>query len=230
MIVVVASELDSDAEKLATTWPGQEAVLLTPRDLCTRGWTIELGRFNEGSFVASGTKHAIREVDGAIILFPCVYEHELFGIEKSDRRYVCAELVAHLVYFLSNLPCPILGKPTPECLNGPAWRQEQWALACRASGIRTELGTHARSPVASNDKMACVRTLSFIGEECVDSGDIELNKRVCQVASLARANLFQLGLRGSETDPIFHSAQLAPDLTNARVVTAIHNYLTPKSN
>lgn len=230
MIIVVASELDSDAERLAATWPRREAVLLTPRDLCTRGWTIELGRFNDGSFVAGGTKHSIREIDGAITLFSCVYEHELFGIEKSDRRYVCAELVAHLVYFLSNLPCPILGKPTPECLNGPAWRQEQWALACRASGIRTELATQAASPVASNHKMECVRTLSFIGAECVDLEDIELNERVCQVASLAGANLFQLKLRRSESGPIFHSVQLAPDLTNTHVVTAIQNYLTPKSN
>ncbi len=51
------------------------------------------------------------------------------------EAYVSAEMTAFLLSWLSGLDCPILNRPTPNCLSGPGWRQEQWIHLAARLGI-----------------------------------------------------------------------------------------------
>ena len=38
-------------------------------------------------------------------------------------------MMAFLASWLNGLPSPVFNRPTPVCLMGPNWRQEQWVHA-----------------------------------------------------------------------------------------------------
>ena len=72
---------------------------------------------------------------GMLCLLPAVHPGELPHIEAGDREYVAAEMTAFLIAWLTSLPCPVLGRPTPLSLTGPHLRQEQWLHEAVRAGL-----------------------------------------------------------------------------------------------
>ena len=133
MLVIVASRFDADAQALGAGWPGP-ALVLTPADLSMKGWRHVTGA-DENTAVIGGRMVAASEIDGVLTRLPAVLESELGSITAGDRAYVAAEMTAWLAAWLSDLPCPVLNRPSPVHLIGPAWSREQWLLAARRLGI-----------------------------------------------------------------------------------------------
>jgi hypothetical protein len=133
VLVVVASRFDSDARRFVEDWPG-DARLLTPSDLSVRGWRHVPGAADNTAVIGGRTVATI-EIDGVLTRLPAVLERELGFIASGDRGYVAAEMTAWLAAWLSELPCPVLNRPSPVHLMGPSWSREQWLHVARRLGI-----------------------------------------------------------------------------------------------
>jgi hypothetical protein len=71
---------------------------------------------------------------------------ELHHVAERDRDYVAAEMQAFLFAWLSRLSCPVLNRPTPYCLSGPAWRNEHWIHAAAHIGIPVRAARRSAVP------------------------------------------------------------------------------------
>jgi hypothetical protein len=124
VLVVLASQWDQQAAALVRDWTG--ARLLTPADLSLRGWVYQAAQPHRTSFVAGGEQVPVAELRGVFTRLPQVMPNELIRIVPADRSYVAAEMQAFLLAWLKALPCPVVNRPSPQCLAGPAWGPERW--------------------------------------------------------------------------------------------------------
>jgi hypothetical protein len=152
----------------------------------------------------------VGEITGVLNLLPYVCEEELVTIEPKDRAYVSAEVTALLFYFLNALTCPVVNRPTAECLTGPGWRHEQWALACRKVGIPTGRISGGCGPAAAWVEAEPIRPVAVLGNEFVEGQDLPHAARVFELAELAHVTFLRVNFAGE--DSRFHSIQLTPQL------------------
>lgn len=132
---MVGSEIDVAALGLADAWKGAGAVLLSARDLCTRGWVFHVTTRDDDAFVAGGMRRPAATLRGVVVRRPAVAAEELPWIAAEDRQYVATEINAFLVAWLSALPCAVLNRPTATSLCGPAWSQTYWQVAAARAGV-----------------------------------------------------------------------------------------------
>ena len=225
MILIIASELDAVARDAASEWPGGGALVLTPRDLCTRGWRVELGAFEESQIVAGGNIYPIRDVSGVITLLPYVMDYELFTIEESERKYVASEITAFLFYFLSRLECPVLNRPTAHCLAGPSWRPEQWNAVCRQAGFRTRpRGREWNSWSPTSEPANISTSVSVVGGKCVGGAEAETRSSAVELARLARVEFLTVRLQDDAEQKSMHSIELVPDLRDPTILSAVQSH------
>lgn len=135
MIAVLGSEIDPAARSLVDAWKDAGAVLLSARDLCTRGWVFQVPARGGDAFVAGGTPRPAATLLGVVVRRPAVAAEELPWIAAEDRQYVATEINAFLVAWLSALPCPVLNRPTATSLCGPAWSHTHWKVAAARAGV-----------------------------------------------------------------------------------------------
>ncbi len=202
----MASQIDSLAKEFVADG---RSVLLTPRDVCTQGWRLEVGALERSFIVADGVVRCVGDITGVLNMLPYVCEEELVTIESDDRAYVAAEVTALLFYFLSALTCPIVNRPTAECLTGPGWRHEQWTLACRRVGIPTGRISGVCGLVQAPVESAPIRRVTVLGHEFVEGQDLPNAARVFALAELAHVTFLQVNFTG---EGCFHSVQITPQL------------------
>lgn len=216
MIAVLSSRFDDDVRKAASAWqPGDDVVLLTLDDFLAPGWVVPTNSIADSMFVADGRILPARELTAVLNIIPQVYDFELLGIRRRDRRYVSAELFAFLVWWLRALPCPVLNRPTPGCLNGPSWSEAQWANACRRAAIpttpvrRDSANTSLRAVRAGN---TCSTTV--IGEQAYG----EVFPDECRtLAVLADTRFLQVFFRQEDRTWIFHGVNLLPSIQRPEI-------------
>jgi hypothetical protein len=124
-IVVVASPTDAPTWGFARRYTAQGVCLLTPADLSHCGWYYRVGEIETSMAVVGGQRIAARDLRGVVTRLPAVSEADLEHIAEPDRAYVAAEMHAFLLSWLTALRCPVLNRPAPACLAGPAWRPER---------------------------------------------------------------------------------------------------------
>src|SRR5262245_59736765 len=129
VIVVVASRTDAPARNFVRRYAAQGVYLLTPADLSHCGWSYRVGHIEASMAVIGGQRMAARDLRGVVTRLPAVSEDDLEHIAAPDRAYVAAEMQAFLFSWLTALRCPVLNRPAPSCLAGPAWRPAQWSRA-----------------------------------------------------------------------------------------------------
>jgi hypothetical protein len=210
VIAVLASRFDDPtrAAVSARRLPA-EVVPLTIDDLLSAGWIVPTQDVADSSFVAAGQVRYASDLAGVVNLLPRVYDFDLFGIRRRDRSYVSGELFAFLVWWLRALPCPVLNRPTPACLNGPSWHPEQWARACLRADIPVaparvdSMALASRPPVPPDETCAttvvCQRAHGNVyAEEC----------RV--LSTLAGTDFLEVFFRKESGGWVFHGVNLMP--------------------
>ena len=133
MLLVLASKWDEQAAEFVRSC--EDTRLLTPDDLSVAGWKFRSSCPEEGVTVAAGECIPTKEITGVYTKLPCVMPHELLQIAPNERDYVAAEMHAFLVAWLSTLRCPVVNRPTPGYLAGPAWGPERWMWEGARHGI-----------------------------------------------------------------------------------------------
>ncbi len=182
MIAILASAYDTAARALVQAWRADDAVLVSARDLCTPGWVLDPLDDADGRFVAEGAPRPSDALRAVVVRRPAVAAEELPWIAAEDREYATAEINAFLVAWLSARACPVLNRPTPTSLCGPAWSQLHWQLAA------------ARAGVAWADANARITRTVLACRGAVDRRVSAAQARACELlAAAADADL--LGLR-----------------------------------
>jgi hypothetical protein len=140
VLAVLASGLDPSAKDLVAAWAAAGAALISAEDLSREGWAFRLGDPRSGSAVVAGRRVLVGELRAVIIRRPAMVAEELTWIDPADRAYLAAEMNAFLVAWLTALPCPVVNRPTPRSLAGPAWGPLHWAAAAARAGVRWTAG------------------------------------------------------------------------------------------
>ena len=226
MIVIFASRFDKSASSLAERWKNYDASLLTCEDLSVAGWRHFLNSESTNFAVVSGQIVDVADIDAVLIRWPGVFAPELIQIAADDRDYVANEMMAFLVSWLSSLTCPVINKPTPVNLSGPAWRLEQWTNAAARLGIPVKT---ARRHVARNMNAAPApepsdTTVIVVGDRCFGDVDPLLLEQSRQLARAAGVSLIKVSFSGLEAGSFLTGVDLVPDLTE-EAIDAVLNLL-----
>jgi len=154
-----------------------------------------------------------------INLLPQVYDFELLSIQKRDRKYVCAELFAFLVWWFCTLPCLVLNRPTAGCLNGPSWLLEQWQLAALRSDLPVLFSTRdsalPKSPLPKSQEL---RSTIVVGGKT--HGQL-FPAECCRMALLAGTDFLEVFFRMEKDCWLFHHVNLLPQITRPEIRSLI---------
>jgi len=226
LIVVLASRYDTTAQRLVERWAEHHACLLTCEDLSMAGWRHHLADRSTATAVIGGRKVSVEEIRGVVTRLPWVAEHELVSIAPADRAYIAAEMSAFLVFWLSDLNCRVLNRPTPGSLNGPSWRREQWMFAGRRVGMRVapeRRQLNLKSAVMPPKQLAA-STVTVVGRRCLGQVDSVLLDQSRQLAEAANAELLGIQFSDANPDATFLNATLYPEIENVEITDAILQY------
>jgi hypothetical protein len=165
----------------------------------------------EGVAVAGGVTVAVGEISAVCTLLPAVSEIDVGGVRAMDRAYVASEMTAFLSAWLDGLECPMINRPTPSCLCGPAWGPERWRYAAAAAGLRA---VHEGETV-----------VSVVGDHVFGA---ETSAQRDTARTLARANdvrALRVILGGPREAPSVATADLWLDVDDARIADAARDLL-----
>jgi hypothetical protein len=220
VIVVLASRGDAAAAALAARHADAGVRVMGPDDLSQEGWVFHLDDPARGTAVLNGRPLPAAAIAGVVTRLPAVTEHDLPHIAQPDRGYVAAEMNAFLLAWLTSLDCPVINRPTPECLSGPHWRQERWVVAAQRLGIPVQPVYRKANAAAAVDPEPG-HTVTIVGTQHFGAVDDVLMQRAHALADAAGAELLTVAFDGRHRDARFVGAGLWPDLGDARIADAV---------
>jgi hypothetical protein len=175
-------------------------------------------------------------IEGSIPLgeiVPLSLEQDLSHIIPADRAYVAAEMNAFLRFWLRELSCPMLNRPTPNGFAGPQWRHEQWVHTAARLGIPVLRSYRhiaftgacaAKAHVPTEDV-----TVTIVGGQHVGAVDEVLAKQARRLADAAGVDLLDVRFNGVEAGSCFVSANPWPDITPIAAAAAVLDYFGERS-
>ncbi|HYV95207.1 MAG TPA: hypothetical protein VE978_25760 [Chitinophagales bacterium] len=232
MVLVIASILDEAAASLVNKFTRGAASLLTSMDLSRKDTDILFHQIEKGSIVASGKKIQLGNISGVLTLIPNIYPMELVQINKEDRSYVASEMNAFMLWFLSQLKCPVLNPPSPTCLNGQLWRLEYWMKLAQQQAIPTLSlkRSNTRSYTTNTLKNEDYARITVIGRKCIGTKNAVLQNYSLRLAEVTNLNLLQVGFkRNFDGEWKFAHASQFPDINDKKVAAAIIKFFSKKT-
>jgi hypothetical protein len=213
MIVVVASRHDEIARRMTERWANRDCRLITPADLTVSGWRHHVHDPARTVAVASGKPLKITDVEAVINRLHWVCESELDEIAQDDRAYVAAEMSAFLLSWLTDIPCPVLNRPTAGCLTGPSWGEAQWTVAALQAGMKVKplrCRFHRDMDIDVPEESGSIGVL--VGRDrafgCAES---PLLLHAIRLAKLARVELLEVRFSTRHSDATFVRALPCPN-------------------
>jgi hypothetical protein len=216
--IVLASRYDKQAALLASRW---DAALLSPVDLSIPGWRYRAPGFDQGSVVAAGREIPNREIRGVLTLLPFVDQRDLEHVHPEDRAYVASEMSAFLLAWLSALRCPVINRPSPECLCGPGWRVEQWLRLALRLGIPVQPIQRDSGAALDTNPLDAGTVVTVVGDRCFCDADPILAANAARLAGAAGVELLEVRFTGPARGDRFVTANVCPDLSAAATADAV---------
>ena len=228
-IVVVASHTDAPAWGFARRYAAQGVCLLTPADLSHCGWYYRVGEIETSMAVVGGQRIAARDLRGVVTRLPAVSEADLEHIAEPDRAYVAAEMHAFLLSWLTALRCPVLNRPAPACLAGPAWRPAQWTQAAVRLGLPVttvvEQASFGRARSTTGTSRPKCLTVTVVGQRIIGPVDPLLARQARALATAAGVDLLAVRFSRRASGATFVGAHLWPNIAAAPIAAAVFDYL-----
>jgi hypothetical protein len=228
MLVIVADEHDADAVALVDRWRDHDAQLLSIADLLAPGWCHRVASPGALTAVVFGRVVPVETISGVLTLLPCIFAERLVGIIPEDRAYVAAETTAFLASWLSDLPCPVLNRPTPDWLTGPNWRPAQWVHAAARLGIPVRAvrhGTSGEAATATPTRHANT-SVTVVSGHCFGETDPTLAVHARRLAASAGVAMLTVHFDGETADAHMVGADVRPDLASPTIANAILHHLS----
>jgi hypothetical protein len=227
VIAILAKAGDAAAETLASRW-GSEARLMTPRDLARRGWVHRPGSDADVVVIDSG-QVAARELTGVVTQLCFVAPDDLAPIVAVDRPYVAAEMTAFLLAWLSDLPCPVVNRPSPLGLAGPNLRPEAWMALASEAGIPVRPIRRDRHGYRAQDASGARDEVTVVGNRALGAMSARAGERALRLARRVDAEMMVAVFDPAEPDEPLLDAHTWPDLTRADVADALLELLTGRA-
>jgi hypothetical protein len=228
VIIIVANRWDQTPRSIASHWSPHNVGILTARDLSLAGWNQDLRFTDDAAGVIERKLVSQKEISGVLTRLPCVYDVELTDIVPQDRGYVAAEMTAFLLFWLSQLTCPVLNRPTPTNLSGPHWRREKWVRVAAQAGIPVQpVRRHAALTGGrkEDDTLLTTSTLTVVGDRVFGESASCLHQQALCLAQLAGVNLLAVHFSRPDRGAHFVGANVFPDLSDDRVADAVLEFL-----
>jgi hypothetical protein len=221
ILVVLASRRDAAAAKLVAAKSRFGVRMMTPEDLSQRGWNFRVHDPAASVGMLGGSPVPATAIAGVVTRLGGVTEHDLPHIAQPDRTYVAAEMNAFLFAWLTSLECPVVNRPTPQCLSGVYWGQEKWVLTAKRLGIPAR-------PVVRRDNEAIDavdaktrHTVTVVGRKQIGAVDPALAERAHALAETVAVDVLAVEFDGQGRDASFVNASLWPDLGDTSIADAV---------
>jgi hypothetical protein len=222
VLLILASALDVEAQRLAKHWAADDARVLTSADLSQPGWRWIPGVTSDNTFAIAGERLPVQAIAGVLTRLDTVAVDELAAVHPEDRPYVAAEMHAFLVAWLAHLTCRVLNRPTPRCLSGPHWSSETWLrLAVRTGSPVASIHrriTPGMAPEASLPEVAA--EVVVVGERTFGESDASLRASAVRLARGADVHLLAVGFDSAGR---VARSELRPTLDAPELVAALRD-------
>lgn len=227
MIVVLASRYDTGARSLVERWAEHDARVMTCEDLSAVGWFYSSADPAAGKAVIGRQPVAIDRIRGVVTRLPWVTERELISIVPADRAYVAAEMSAFLAAWLSDLDCPVMNRPTPGSLTGPAWRREQWMCLAGQVGmrVRPEIRRVSLGSALMPPRPLPATTIWVVGGRCLGEAAPILLQQARRLAAAANVGLLGVCFSDAGPDASFLETSVYPDIDRDDLTEAMSRYI-----
>ena len=228
MLILLASERDEQARALATRYARDGLRLLIPANLSRPGWRWRNADPRATVALIDGERVFPGDIDGVITRLPWVLPCDLPDIRSCEQEYVAAEINAFLLAWLVSLDCPLLNRPSPQCLSGQGWRSQKWVskaheLGIPARAVLQSVCLPARTAVAKAEPQDPV-TLTVVGSTVVGTCNAVLKRHASRLAAAANVKLLSVRFDSAARDATLLEASLWPDLSDPDVGEAIWNH------
>jgi hypothetical protein len=226
MILVLASRWDETAARFAEAGRSRGFELLTPEDVCRSGWTYRSGdpAVLRGNLAGRSIRRS--DIEGVVTTIMAAGPEEFPGIVKHDREYVAAEATSFMLAWLSALGCPMLNRPSPGCLSGPAWPAEKWAIFATGLGIpvwrlRRGPGITRESFFIAEDELI---SISVVGSRTIGAHDEAAENFALRLARGAGTDLLVATFRAMQSGPVLVNVSPFANLEDFEVADAMLGY------
>jgi len=136
LILVLSNVANEAAGEMVGMFPRGAASLVTASDLNqTFRAALSVGDFPPSEITLGGTRTTAGEISGVVSTISHFLPQEFYYIEAADREYVCAEVSAFFIYFLSELSCRKVNPPTPKRLSGLGLHRVEWLRVAAGCGV-----------------------------------------------------------------------------------------------
>lgn len=220
-VLVIARRGDEAARAFADQHQGF-AYLVTPPEIVKLGWSFRPGYPTRSAAYVANRKVRLDEVSGVLCRLAWVHESDLPHVTSQDRVYVAAELSAFLLAWLTDLPCRVVNRATPQCLCGPGWRHEQWILTAASLGIPVQESIRSTLPMMSDRVVAEASTIvTLIESAAFGTTDNVLIEQTRSLASAAGVDLLQAGFSRKVDHHALLYVNLWPDVASEQISAAV---------
>jgi len=229
LIIILAKQGDETAAWLVDRWRTHNTVVVSPFDLSQNGWVHYVGSPQRSRLHIGGLEVREEDVCGVLVRMASVERDDLQHIAERDRLYVAAEMTAFLLAWLSGLGCPVLNRPTSQCLGGPAFRTEQWVHFARHIGIPSMPARRGLDAIQATreDNSSC--ELTVVGSACFGDADWSLVQSARRLAGTSGAELLSVTFTGATADSEFVSASPWPDLRSPKIADAVLSWFEERT-
>lgn len=164
---------------------------MTPSDLSRCGWILDDGCRDQNDCVLDSKRCSSSDISGVLVRATHVAAEDIGHIAEPERRYVAAEMTAFLIHWLTQLTCPVLNRPSANCLGGPGWHPEHWAVMAGRVGldarpVQRQVGFVPAEPGPVLDG---TRVVTVVGRRAFGGESSALHHKAIALARLARTDL-----------------------------------------
>lgn len=231
--MILARNDDATARDLAGRWP--DTRVMTSRDLSRRGWQHRVG-FDAN--LSGEARHDCAVIDGEVVPVETieavmgrlggVIGGDLPHIVDEDKEYVASEMTAFLLSWLTSLPCPVINKPAPWGLAGPALRPEGWARLAASLGIPVQRIIRQSSGYLTRGAQS-LRVVTRVGNRYFGDADPALHDRVRGLAEACGTDLLTVGFDAAADHAPLVAAHPWPDFSLPEVEVAVLDLLLSRA-
>lgn len=188
MILVISNIANDAAPALVKSFPAGAASLIMASDVHTSFKAgIAVNDFLSSEMNISGTTIPARKISGVVTTIPFFLPQEFYYVAAADREYVCAELQAFFIYFLSELKCKKLNPPGRKIFTGLGGHKLEWLKTARQLRVPVwpiHIKNGANADPLNTSSVKIIKC-TVVGDEVV--GDDTPDNVIAHTRALARA-------------------------------------------
>jgi len=153
-------------------FPPGAASLVTASNLNTSlKAAVRVDNFTSSEITIGGVPISAADISGVVTSVAYFLPQEFYYIEPADREYVCSEVRAFFIYFLSELRCRKLNPPTPKTLSGLGMHRIEWMKAAFVGGIPVWPRRLKSGELVEGDEQPLRRVkVTIIGDTIIEDG------------------------------------------------------------